>query len=341
MTLRDLGEKRLVREVLKPLLPAVVDGVGAGDDAAVVPFPAGARLVASSDKIPEDLLAVEFGLMSPTEQGRYLVAVSVSDIAAMGASPLGTLLTLALTDDYLVEDLRELVAGAVAAGREWGAPVLGGDTGSGSAVCMSSSSFGYITGDRTLTRSDAVPGDLIAVSGPLGGFGAALAYFAARIDGTAPKLSPEVSEGLRRCLVYPTPRVDLAPRLISGDWCHACMDITDGLGQSLRELSEASDIGFQISAESIPINPLALTVSDALNLDLYELVFGIGLDLELLVTIGSDGVDDARDCGVMAFGEVQVEKKIVIERNGTKTGVPGRGWEHFGGNVREYLSHRR
>ncbi len=144
LTVGDLGEKRFLREIVKPLLPAVQDGIGAGDDAAVIPFPAGSRLVFSSDKLPEDLLAVEFGVMTPFEHGRYLVAAAVSDIGAMGAEPLGVLLTLALPNDFRVDYVRELVMGAVAGGEEWDAPVLGGDTGWGTSPCLSCAAVGHL-----------------------------------------------------------------------------------------------------------------------------------------------------------------------------------------------------
>jgi thiamine-monophosphate kinase len=118
------------------------------------------------------------------------------------------------------------------------------------------------------------------------------------------------------------------------------MDITDGLGQSLKELGEASDVGFEIDAKSVPVDPLAVEVSKALSLDLDELVFGIGLDLELLVTVPRDRVGDARGCGLTTFGHVRAERGITVDRDGHVTGIPGRGWEHFGGDVREYVSKR-
>jgi thiamine-monophosphate kinase len=338
----DLGEKRLLREVVKPLLPTIADGIGAGDDAAVVPFPAGCRLVVSSDKIPGDLLAIQFGLMTAREHGRYLVAVSVSDIAAMGATPLGVLLTLALTPDFSVEYLRELIAGAVEAGESWGAPILGGDTGSATAICLSSAAFGYVSAERALTRGGACVGDLVAVSGPVGAFGAALAYFAAKSDGAAPPLAAEIVEGLRQRLVQPAPRVDLAARLLDRGWCTACMDITDGLGQSLAEIGEASGIGFEIDAASVPVHSLATAVAEAMGLDPYELAFSIGLDLELLVTVSPDHVDDARRCGLIPFGSVHAGRTIEFERVGHPTsGLPGRGWEHFSGNVRDFVARTR
>jgi thiamine-monophosphate kinase len=342
LTVSDLGEKRLLREVVKPLLPTIAGGIGAGDDAAVVPFPTDCRLVVSSDKIPGDLLAIQFGLMTAREHGRYLVAVSVSDIAAMGATPLGVLLTLALTPDFPVDYLRELIAGAVAAGDTWGAPILGGDTGSATATCLSSAAFGYVPAERALTRGGAHVGDVVAVSGPVGAFGAALAYFAAKADGTAPRLTAETVEGLRQRLVQPAPRVDIATRLLAGDWCTACMDVTDGLGQSLTEIGEASGVGFDIVASSVPVHPLAIAVAEAMDLDPYDLAFSIGLDLEMLVTVSSGHVDAARDCGLIPFGSVNAGRAIKFQRSGhAESGLPGRGWEHFSGSARDFIARTR
>lgn len=89
VTVRDLGEKRIIAEIIRPLCGKTVVPIGIGDDAAMLAVPAGKNVVVSTDKIPEDLLAIQLGLMDVYHHGRYLATVNISDIAAMGGDPAG------------------------------------------------------------------------------------------------------------------------------------------------------------------------------------------------------------------------------------------------------------
>ena len=132
----DWGEKRIIREIIGPICNSPAIEIEVGDDAAVLNFPAGQQIVISCDKIPEDLLALQLGLMDPFSHGRYLATVNLSDIAAMGGQPLGLLCTLAIPDTFELEYLRAFVEGFAAGGAEWSTPVVGGDTGWASSVCF-------------------------------------------------------------------------------------------------------------------------------------------------------------------------------------------------------------
>lgn len=325
LTVSDLGEKRIIREIVKPLNPDADSLVGIGDDAAVVKFPTGSDLVISCDKIPEDLLAIQFGLMDAHHHGRYLAMVNLSDIAAMGAKPLGLLLTLALPADFDLDYLREFVAGFHAGGAEWDARVVGGDTGWGSVLCLSATAFGTIEGEP-LRRSGARAGDELFVTGPVGGFGTALAYFGvARPRGLLLGAADEA--WLLDRLIRPQARVAIGLELKRLGVCTSCIDITDGFGQSLREIADASCVGLEVRWSDLPLHRTTLEVAAFLERPPQDLVFGIGLDLELVGTLRDRSI--VADAGLFVIGRAIEEEGVVYEKDGRRTAVTTPGWQHF------------
>ncbi|MFE9579859.1 thiamine-phosphate kinase [Nocardia sp. NPDC006044] len=283
-TIGDWGEKRLVAELGRIIGQGADAIVGIGDDAAVVDFPHPNALVVSTDRVPGDLLAWRLELISPYELGRYLVEVNVSDIIAMGATPHAFLLNLGFPAAYPVEDFFDLIRGAAERATELGAPIVGGDTKSAASPELVGVAIGYVKRSRMVTRRGAMPGDVLAVSGPVGGFGAAITYYYRRDRDL--KLDETTEVELRRCLTRPVARVDLAALLF--DSCTACIDITDGLAESIRELERAASCEFEIDLALIPLHPAVQMVADLLAIDPYEIALGIGLDLELLCTVRAD-----------------------------------------------------
>jgi thiamine-monophosphate kinase len=326
----DLGEKRLLREVLLPLTASPRQRSGVGDDAAVLKIPKGSELVVSTDKIPENLLALEFGLLDAYHHGRYLAEANLSDLAAMGAYPLGLLVTLAVPDDFEIEYLRDFMQGFGDAARRWDADVLGGDTGWASIPLFSATAVGAVPAGGALTRSGASAGDDLFVSGTVGDFGAALLYYAsAGQRGGA--VSTQHEQHLRERLTAPRARIELAGQLRRSGTCSSCMDITDGLGQSLRELTEASNLGAEINTAAVPIHDATRAVADLLQVDVLDVVFGMGLDLELVGSLRASGSKRNRslDCGITVIGEMTDDPGISLRIEGQRRPLPDSGWQHF------------
>lgn len=342
-TVGDVGEKWIIQNLVRPLCGQPRNGIGVGDDAAVLRVAPGHDVVVSTDKIPEDLLAVRFGLMNAYQHGRYLVEVNVSDIGAMGAEPIALLANLALPNDFLLRDLRELLRGFVERGRHWGADVVGGDTGWGSTLCLSATALGVVPSGQAITRGTARPGDVVFVTGPVGGFGAALAYYAAA--DARPDLDPAYVNYLRGRLTEPIARIECARTLREAAGVTAVMDITDGLGQSLRELSPGRSCSALVDMESIPLHPATKAVSDCLGLDLEHIIFGIGLDLELLGALKPDAAA-GRGGSITAIGEIVEEPEPLVRLpTGEVKPIPTNGWQHFAGDALEQVRnggrHRR
>jgi thiamine-monophosphate kinase len=326
----DWGEKRIIKEIIAPLSKNASLRVGVGDDAAVVDFPMDQSLVISCDKIPEDLLAIQLGLMGPFDHGRYLATVNLSDLGAMGAKPLGLLCSLALPNDFSIDYLRTFFEGFVSGGAEWDAPVVGGDTGWASSICLSATAFGSIEAGRVLKRNGAKLGDRLFATGSVGGFGAALAYFV--VAKNRGLLLTDLEEAwLKSKLIRPIARVHVGQELAASGKCTSCMDITDGLFQSLVEISQASNVRIVVNFDEIPIDPIVKKVAAYLECPVETIVLGIGLDLELLGTLAGDfAPKDAANLHL--FGSIdEGESGVWLRRNNSLEQAFARGWQHFTG----------
>jgi thiamine-monophosphate kinase len=321
-TVGDLGERQVVSRI-RQILGAVPDGyVGAGDDAAVVPVDAGSNVVVSTDRVPTDLIALQLGLMSHSELGRYLVDVNVSDLVAMGAKPIGFLLNLALPPSFGVTELDELVTGVAERGRELGAFVVGGDCKEADTPQYVGVALGSVLPDEFVTRSGAALGDRVYVTGVVGGHGAALAYFCRQEQG--PELPAAQVKELHECLVRPKARTDLTQYLYST--CTSCIDVSDGLGDSLRELGRESQQSFEVDADLIPLHPMVVEVSELIQVDPLEIAFGIGLDLQLLYTAnGPTYVPDSTAIGSV----IEQSAGHRLQAHGRTVPIPGRGYQHL------------
>jgi thiamine-monophosphate kinase len=247
--------------------------LGIGDDAALLRLPEGSELVAAVDTI------VAGRHFLPTTDahsiGHRVMAVNLSDMAAMGATPLWA--TLALTmPNADAEWLRRFSAGLLDLAREHGVTLVGGDTTRGS-LTVSVQILGSVPRGAALRRSGAQAGDLLAVSGTLGDSGAGLAF---ALD-APPNLDRGVVEALLRRFDYPTPRVQLG--LAARHVASAAMDISDGLVGDLPKLAAASDLHAHVQVERLPLSAaLRAAVSEA---QAREWALAAGDDYELLLAV--------------------------------------------------------
>lgn len=336
LTVRDVGEKALLRDVIWPLCRGALVPLGVGDDAAVLSVPAGYNLLVSTDKIPTDLLAMQLGLMTWGEYGRYLAAVNISDIAAMGGIPTALLSTLALPSNFRVQHLKEFYAGFVAGGQEFGVPVVGGDLGENSTLCVSATILGIVETNCELRRSTAKPGDVVFTTGQLGGFSTALAYFiSAKPNGFS--LSNDYEKYLKDKLTNPQPRVSIGRSLSLSKVCTSCQDVTDGVGRTLHEIAVASQVSFDIIWDRIPVHPASQLVANFLAIPVEELIFGIGLDLELVGTLDRMALQTPllKDPAISVIGDVLSGGKNTVMKDGSKNELSSKGWQHFVGDPLE------
>ncbi len=251
---------------LAELLPGPPDGeVWIGDDAAVLRAPAGARLVFATDCVVEHV-HFERGLSSLEDVGWKAVAVNVSDVAAMGATPLAAVAAVAGASG---EELELLTSGIAAAAERFGCPLVGGDLSFASELVLSVAVLGTCPGDPVL-RSGARAGDLLYVTGPLGSSAAGLR--ALRSD---PRATGPLVDAHRR------PLARLAEgAMAAAAGATAMIDCSDGFGLDLDRLARSSGVGLELL--SVPVAPGATTEEAMGGGEDYELIFCAprGVDIE-------------------------------------------------------------
>ena len=270
MTLRDtpLGpgaEFDAIREMLRRWGPRAG---GIGDDAALLDVPAGQQLAVSTDSSVE---GVHFrrGWLSPREIGYRATVAALSDLAAVGASPIGLVSAIALPNDWQ-ESLHDITDGIGEAAACFHALIVGGNITRGAQLSLTITVLGAVA--TPLPRSGVHPGDSLYVTGTLGASAAALRRLLA---GESP--APEH----RRRFARPIPRLGEA-RWLAAHGATAAIDVSDGLLAELAHLAAASNVRISVDADTVPVAPGA-TQDDALHGgEEYELaVAGRDLDLPL------------------------------------------------------------
>ncbi|HIF00008.1 MAG TPA: thiamine-phosphate kinase [Planctomycetes bacterium] len=283
--------------------------VGIGDDGAVVDCSMTDRQVVVIDML---LDGVHFDLKDTTPHlvGRKAMAVNLSDLAAMGCWPTAAFVSLAVPKSLDSADafLEQVFAGIRELSTHWDVCVAGGDTNTWDGpfvidVCLT----GIPVGQHPVLRSGARPGDVLLVTGPLGG---------------------SLNSG--RHLTF-TPRLELAKWLVQNYDIHAMMDISDGLAIDLHRMMEASETGADVLADAVPIHPDVR--STARNSSLLQ-ALSDGEDFELLLAMSLGDFetlnrDAERSHDFHRIGVVRKERRCqLIDGRGRTTALHVAGWQH-------------
>ena len=263
--------------------------IGIGDDGAVLDVPAGSRLVVSTDSTVEE---VHFRpqWLTAEEIGWRATMAALSDLAAMGAAPLGVLLALTVPARWRAA-LGALAEGIGAAARAQGAPIVGGDVTDGDRLALAITVLGHTP--RPLSRAGAKPGDRLFVTGWLGGPGAALAAW--ERGGT-----PDAAARAR----FARPEA----RLAAGQWlaargASAAIDLSDGLGGDAAHIAAASGARCVLDLDAIPcvagVTPLEALASG----EEYELLVAMPEPSLRASASAGAGVDMAASSLSFAFAQ--------------------------------------
>ena len=289
-----------------------------GDDAAVLDLARGERLVAATDTLNENVHFLADA--DPERLGHKALAVNLSDLAAMGAAPRWALLNLSLpsADEQWIDSFAR---GFGRLAKRFGMALVGGDTCAGRRS-IAVTVLGTSAKPELLYRSGAMPGDVVMVSGALGGAAAALAE---RLAGKSPP--PALADRLD----IPEPRVALGARLAGV--ATACIDISDGLAADLAHLAEASGLGAEVLVDRLPAPPGLAALPDA---ERWALQTSGGEDYELCFTVPESRLTDIHDIGV-EIGLELTEIGRMVSDSGVRFLTPGGaafepplpGWEHF------------
>ncbi len=301
--------------------PDVVEGIG--NDGAVIRPAAGYDIVVSVDTLIED---VHFGSRTPPASvGHKALAVNLSDLAAMGATPAWATLALTLpaADEVWLADFSR---GLLRLADHYQVELVGGDLTRGS-LSITVQAMGLIPRGVALRRDSAHAGDWIFVTGCVGDAGLALA--ALRGERT---LDPDSLDSCLRRLDEPPARVAAGIQL--RDIASAAIDISDGLVTDLGRILSASGLGATLELSSIPLSAAARA---ALETDLdWNLVLAAGDDYELLFTAPAEHVGALRqrfralDCGLAHVGYIEAQAGLRYTLHGTECPLTiGPGYDHF------------
>jgi thiamine-monophosphate kinase len=306
-------------ERIRHTLGQGIQDTGLRDDAAVVNVPAGGSLVASVDSVVAGV-HVDLALCSPADVGWKSLMGAVSDLAAMGARPVGALVAVCAPPSEGEGGLTlGVMEGVAEASRASGCPVVGGDLSASAVLTVVVTVLGTVDGGDAVRREGAQPGDTICVTGPCGGSAAGL-----RLLRADPRPPPESElTGPQRALAqaYRRPVARLAEGLVARQaGAHAMIDVSDGLALDLHRVADASQVGFVLDA--VPVAHGA-TLEEAL---------GGGEDYELIVVIGPGEEAQYRErCAAAGLRPPQRIGVTTADRSERRLGHDdlGRlGWQH-------------
>jgi len=310
--------------------------IGIGDDAAVWRGDTSTQL-ATVDAFIQD---VHFSLdIFPWEEvGWKALAVNLSDIAAMGGLPRYALLSLALPGHTEVDDVAALYRGMIELAQQSGVAIVGGNVSRAPLVVINATVLADTAkGDRhILTRSAAVAGEQIAVTGYLGTAAAGLGMLAERLQ-----FDPEAAACLKRAFLHPYPRLAEGQLLVE-QGVKTAIDISDGLISDLKHICKSSRVGARLEIDRVPIQP---EVKAGFGDKSLELALSGGEDYELLFTGRVEIIDrvkKAASCLITVIGEIvadNIGEVILVDKEGNRFSPRETGWEHFTAR-RSRASHR-
>lgn len=293
--------------------------LGVGDDAALLSPPAGEVLAVTVDTL---VAGRHFPLNTPPAAiAHKALAVNLSDLAAMGATPRWFLLALTLPD---ASDafLSEFASALFALADEAGITLVGGDTTRGPlAICITA--IGSVPAGQALRRNGARPGDGIYVSGTVGDAG--LGLLQALQPGHA-SLSAFEAAFVRQRLDYPQPRLALGIALRGQ--ATACLDISDGLAQDLGHILDASGVGAELDLQALPLSSALRTLPET---QAWQLALAAGDDYELCFTAPPGFSPQALPGNVplTRIGTVTAAPGLVLTSRGVRVEHEFSGYQHF------------
>lgn len=294
---------------------------GIGDDCAVMPSGEG-ELLFSTDLLMEGVHFLR-NESSPEDVGWKAAAVNLSDIAAMGGTPVATFLSIALPKDAQGEWADRFIEGYTDISRQYDVPLLGGDTTSSLRdIAVNVGVLGRCPSGRRLMRNGAKVGETIYVTGPLGDSAGGLQAILKGIERTE-----EVTRLIERHK-RPVPRIEAGRILMESGKAGAMMDISDGIGSDLRHIMKASGVGAVIDLERLPLSPELVSVCKEQGWDIYEMATSGGEDFELMFTAPA-GLENELDIAVYPIGKIVPGNELSWRFNNEPMDRDFDGYKHF------------
>ncbi|HET7694512.1 MAG TPA: thiamine-phosphate kinase [Vicinamibacterales bacterium] len=326
------GERALIEEIRARAgaAPAWLP-VGIGDDAAVVEGARGALEILTTDAIVEGI-HFDRRVSTLADVGWKALAVNLSDIAAMGGTPRLALLSLGLPEAMSAAEVRELLDGFFALAGETRVTLAGGNiTRSPGPLFVDVTVSGFARRRQVLTRGGARAGDALYVTGQVGAAAAGLGWSTGRP-------AEEPIDGIDACVERhrrPDPRVRVGALLGRNRAASACMDLSDGLADAVRQVAAASGLGAVVDGEALPIPDAARTWFQRRGVDPASAAAAGGDDYELLFAVPRRArgrlatvIRQARGVPITRVGELTADPRLILMNRGRPEQLPD-GFVHF------------
>lgn len=332
MRLSELGEFGFIDRIAALVGddPRIVLGIG--DDAALLDL-GGPQLVAvTTDAMLQDRhFRLEW--LAAGEIGWRAAAGALSDIAAMGATPVSVFCTVALPPDTDVTWGEALLDGIERSADDVGATLTGGDVIAGERVLVDIMVLGQVPRGQQLTRDGAAPGQLLAVTGALGGAAAAVAALSER--GPEALAAEELTE-VRRRFTHPRARVDAGRAIAASGLARAAIDLSDGLVQDAGHIAERSGVRAVIEARRVPMVDGCDALAEELSADALTWALAGGEDFELLIALPDEHAEalaqlpEVAAVGLTIVGRIEAGSgAVALGADGSPLDLPRSGWDHF------------
>ena len=325
LLIKDLGEAGLLERLQRFCPPGVV-----GDDGAIIQTVADRSLVVTTDVLVDDIHFSD-RTTAPFDVGWRATAANLSDLAAMGATPLGIVVGLSLPDIKPVSWVEEVYRGMTACLELYRTPLVGGDVCRSSVVTLAITAFGTVIPQRAIRRNLAQPGDAVMVTGlhglSRGGLELLLTSNGAALD---PAERAKLIEAHQR----PKPRLDVLPYLSKiSPMAIAGMDSSDGLADAIEQICQASKVGAIIDRSQIAVFSGLPKMTDLTTV--WNWIFYGGEDFELVLCLNPKFAEElVRELGKDAavIGKITANRKIEVvggDLAGTQILNRNKGFRHF------------
>ncbi len=312
-TIADIGEFGLIKRIAPPVLNSSQKDiiVGNGDDAAILK--ADGLIALTTDCMVEgDHFRTDW--FTPEQIGMKAIEVNVSDVYAMGSEPRFILVSLALPKDLKVDFVTRMYDGMNHSCKKHGCTIVGGNMTHSEKIIVNITAIGKASKKNLTLRSGAKPGDLIFVSGYVGGGRAGLRLFQKGIPGF---------DQTRRLYLEPNSQPDA---IHYASYVNSMEDISDGLGSEIAHICDASRCGAVIYKENIPIADETRKIAARLGEDEYDYALFGGEDFQMAYTVPEKNLK--KITGYL-IGEVTEKKGVRLHSNGSERNISGKGYDHF------------
>lgn len=296
-----------------------------GDDCAILPKDSASDLLISTDLLVED---IDFRLdwTTPEMLGHKALAVSLSDIAAMGGTPEWALLSIGIPATlWSSKFLDRFYDGWHQLANRYGVKLAGGDLSrTPNKLVIDSTVGGSAPTGNAILRSGAKVGDSIYVTGPLGGAAAGL-----RLLNEGVILDRSTRDQLLKKQLAPEAQVELGQRLRESGTVSAMIDLSDGVSSDLAHICRASEVGAVINANETPFEAAVMEIAGSVDA-MLDLALNGGEDFELLFTVPQEKISQLNFDEIFRIGEITETVGVIeLERNGKREILPPGGYRHF------------